>query len=365
MIKFLDLQHINKRYEKAFRKKFEKFLQSGYYIGGNEVQLFEKDFARYCGTRFAVGTGNGLDAISLILEAYKILGKLKTGDEIIVPSNTYIATILAVSKAGLIPVLAEPDIATYNLNPKEIEQKITSKTKAIIGVHLYGYISDWTEIQTIAHKHNLLLIEDAAQAHGAVFQNKKAGNISDAAAFSFYPTKNLGALGDAGAVTTNDEQLANLIQKLKNYGQEKKYISKYKGINSRLDEIQAAFLNIKLAYLDEINRKRRKNARFYMNNIKNNKIILPTAKTEAQHVFHQFVVRTAERDNFRKYLLQNAVETLVHYPVAPHRQEAYKEWQEQSYPVSEKIHREIVSLPIHENLTETEIFSIIEKINRF
>jgi dTDP-4-amino-4,6-dideoxygalactose transaminase len=365
MIKFLDLQQINKKYETAFREKFEKFLAAGYYIQGNEVKQFEQNFASYCGTKFAIGTGNGLDALTLILEAYKIIGKLKSGDEIIVPSNTYIATILAVSKAGLIPVLTEPDIQTYNLSPSEIKRKITSKTKAILGVHLYGYISDWDNIKSLAKQYDLLLIEDAAQAHGAVFKNKKAGNISDAAAFSFYPTKNLGALGDGGAVTTNDKNLAEIIQKLKNYGQEKKYISRYKGVNSRLDEIQAAFLNVKLQYLDEINRKRQKNARLYMENIRQEKIVLPSVKQEGQHVFHQFVIRVAQRDIFRNYLLQEGIETLVHYPLPPHHQQAYSEWKNLSFPVSEQIHKEIVSLPIHENLKKTEIFSIIEKINRF
>ena len=365
MIKFLELQKINQRYEKAFREKFEAFLQSGYYIQGNETRLFEENFARYCGTKYAVGTGNGLDAIRLIFEAYKILGKLQTGDEVLVPANTYIASILAISQADLVPVLVEPDWLTYNLSPESLVQKISSKTKAVLGVHLYGQISAWQEIQQITRDNDLLLIEDAAQAHGAVFQGKKAGSISHAGAFSFYPTKNLGALGDGGAVTTDDDKLAEVIRKLKNYGQEKKYVSKYKGINSRLDEIQAAFLQVKLTYLDEINTKRRKIAAGYLQHINNDKIILPTVKTEEQHVFHQFVVRTKNRDDFKKYLYDNGVESIIHYPVPPHRQAAYREWKNLSFPVTEKIHDEILSIPVRENLTEPEISYIIEKINKY
>jgi len=365
MIRFLDLQELNRPYEANFKKKFNDFMQSGYYIQGNETRQFERDFAQYCGTKHAVGTGNGLDAIRLIFEAYKIQGKLKSGDEVLVPANTYIASILAITQAGLTPVLVAPKLTTYNLDPAQIIPKITSKTKAILGVHLYGLISDWKKIQEITKNRQLLLIEDAAQAHGAVWHGKKAGNLSDAAAFSFYPTKNLGALGDAGAVTTNDKELADVLQKLINYGQEHKYVSRYKGFNSRLDEIQAAFLNVKLQNLDDINRKRRHIARLYSENIRNKKIVLPLFFDNGQHVYHQFVVRIKDREKFRNYLLKHGIETLVHYPVPPHKQEAYREWQDLELTVTEQIHNEVVSLPIRENLNQEEVTYIIEKINRY
>ena len=364
MIEFLNLKKLNTPYESEFRQKFEQFLTAGYYINGVENQRFEKNFAEYCGTGYAVGTGNGLDAIRLILEAYKISGKLQNGDEIIVPANTYIATILAITQAGMKPVLVEPKLDTYNLNPEKVIEKLTPKTKAIIGVHLYGLISDWDEISNITRKHRLLLIEDAAQAHGAVWLDKKAGNLGDAAAFSFYPTKNLGALGDAGAVTTNDEELATIIKKLKNYGQDQKYISRYKGFNSRLDEIQAAFLNVKLPHLDSSNAKRRQIAKIYINNVENQHITFPVFDDKA-HVFHQFTIRTKNRDDLKKYLADNGIGTLIHYPIPPHKQQAYSEWQDYHLPVTEQIHREILSLPIRENLTNEEIYFIIDKINKY
>ena len=364
MIEFLNLKALNAPYEKAFHQKFEQFLSSGYYVLGKEVQQFETDFAGYCGTDYAIGAGNGLDAIRLILEAYKILGRLQDGDEIIVPANTYIASILAISQAGLKPVLVEPNINTYNLDTERVLEKISSKTKAILAVHLYGLVSDWDTLSKVAQSHGLLLLEDAAQAHGAVWNNRKTGNLGDAAAFSFYPTKNLGTLGDAGAVTTNDDELAELIKKLRHYGQQQKYVSRYKGINSRLDEIQAAFLNVKLPALDTSNNKRRQIASTYIKHIKHSEIILPVFDTQA-HVYHQFTIRTKQRDDLKKYLDKHGIQTLVHYPVPPHKQHAYSEWQHESYPVTEQIHREILSLPIRENLTDNEIFYIIDKINRY
>ena len=364
MIEFLNLKKLNAPYESQFRQKFEQFLATGYYINGEENQVFENKFAQYCDTKYAIGTGNGLDAIRLILEAYKISGKLHTGDEIIVPANTYIATILAITQAGLEPVLVEPKLDTYNLDPNKISKKITAKTKAIIGVHLYGLISDWDNLTDISQKHQLILIEDAAQGHGAVWHNKKAGNLGDAAAFSFYPTKNLGSLGDAGAVTTNDEELAIIIKKLRNYGQDQKYISRYKGINSRLDNIQAAFLNVKLPYLDAANEKRRQIALKYIIHIQHQAISLPVFDEKA-HVYHQFTIRTKNREDFQKYLAQNGIGTLVHYPVPPHKQQAYSEWQDFHFPVTEQIHREILSLPIRENLTNEEVYFIIDKINKY
>jgi len=365
MIKFLDLHTINQKYEAEFLEKFQSFLASGYYIQGTETRKFEENFAKYCGTDYCEGTGNGLDALRLIFEAYKIAGKLQDGDEILVPANTYIASILAITQAGLQPVLVEPDIQTYNLNAQETAKHITQNTKAILAVHLYGLISDWDKLKQLAKQHNLLLIEDAAQAHGAIWRDLKAGNLGDAAAFSFYPTKNLGALGDGGAVTTSDKDLAEIIGQLKNYGQNQKYISRYKGINSRLDEIQAAFLNVKLSYLDQNNQKRKENARLYQQFIQNKKIHLPVADTSGNHVYHQFVIRTRNRKEFREYLLQNGIETLIHYPVPPHKQEAYSEWQQQELPVTEKIHNEVVSLPINESLSIDEIHYIIDKINAY
>jgi len=365
MIKFLNLKEINQRYETAFQQKFMQFIDSGYYIRGNEVKNFEQGFAQYCGVNHAVGVGNGLDAIRLIFEAYKILGKLHISDEVLVPANTYIASILAISQAGLTPVLVEPNIETYNIDPQQIKNKINSKTKAILAVHLYGQVANMHALQKIAEENNLLLIEDAAQAHGAVYQNKKTGSLGDAAAFSFYPTKNLGALGDAGAVTTQNQALAEIVLQLSNYGQAQKYVSQHKGINTRLDEIQAAFLNIKLAFLDEINQKRKDIAKIYLENIQNKKIVLPQPTDMQSHVFHQFVIRAKQRDLLKKHLFDNEIDSIIHYPIPPHQQAAYKEWNNLSYPITEKIHQEIISIPIRENLTDSEIFYIIEQINRF
>ena len=365
MIKFLDLHTINAGYEEEFHQKFTSFLQAGYYINGNETQLFEQNFAAYCGTRHAVGVGNGLDAIRLIFEAYKILGKLQEGDEVLVPANTYIASILGISQAGLLPVLVEPDLHTYNIDASLISKHISTKTKAILAVHLYGQVAEMTAINKVAKQNNLLVIEDAAQAHGADYQGNKTGNLANAAAFSFYPTKNLGALGDGGAVTTNDADLADIVKKISNYGQVQKYVSAYKGFNSRLDEIQAAFLNVKLLYLDKINQKRRKNAQQYLSGIVHQDIVLPQFENEKSQVFHQFVIRTSRRDELKEYLLQNGVETIIHYPVSPHKQEAYSQWNDLSYPITEQIHNEILSLPIRENILQVEIDYIIEKINRF
>jgi len=365
MIKFLELNSLNHPYKEEFLQKIPDFLQTGYFIQGKETQNFEKNYAQYCGTQHAIGVGNGLDAIRLILEAYKIMHKLQPGDEILVPANTYVATILAVSHAGLKPVLVEPELSTYNLSGSGLKKHITSKTKAILGVHLYGQITDWTSIEKLAKKYRLLLIEDAAQAHGAIYRKKKAGNISHAAAFSFYPTKNLGALGDAGAVTTNDDELAGIIRKLKNYGQEQKYVSRYKGFNSRLDEIQAVFLNIKLKSLDKINQKRRQIAQKYLQYIDNDKIILPEVQSIEQHVFHQFVIRSTNRDALQEHLLKNGVESLIHYPVPPHRQQAYSEWKDKIFSLTEKISNEVLSIPVRENLSDTEVNQIIEIINKF
>lgn len=366
MIKFLDLHTLNARFETEFQQEFKKFLDSGYYVLGNNVKSFEKSYANYCGTNYCVGVSNGLDALILILEAYKILGKLQEGDEVIVPANTYIASILGITKAGLKPVLVEPDLETFNIDSTKIEAAITPKTKAILVVHLYGQLVEMPGIHEVAKTHNLLVMEDAAQAHGAKNTNgEKAGNLSDAAGFSFYPTKNLGALGEAGAVTTNDEELAAIITKLRNYGSSSKYVNQYKGVNNRLDEIQAAFLNVKLPHLDADNEIRRQIAKRYLNEINNPLFILPSYKNDESHVFHQFVIRTESRAKLQAYLTENKVGTLIHYETPPHKQEAYKEWNQRSFPITEKIHAECLSLPINPVLKTVEVDKIIAVLNQF
>lgn len=366
MIPFLDLHKLNARFETEFQEKFKSFLDSGYYVLGNNVKSFEKAYAAYCGTKYCVGISNGLDALILILEAYKIQGKLQQGDEIIVPANTYIATILAISQTGLKPILVEPDITTFNIDAKKIEDAISPKTKAVMAVHLYGQLVVSEEIKTICNTHNLLLLEDAAQAHGAKNdKGEKAGNIGDAAGFSFYPTKNLGALGEAGAVTTNDSDLAEIITKLRNYGSASKYVNQYKGVNNRLDEIQAGFLNVKLPYLDEDNQKRRNIAQEYLTGIQNPLLILPTHLKDESHVFHQFVIRCERRDELKTYLLEKGIQTLIHYEIPTHKQEAYKEWNHLSFPITEKIHNECLSLPISPVMEPEMITEIITALNQF
>ncbi|HPN39015.1 MAG TPA: DegT/DnrJ/EryC1/StrS family aminotransferase [Melioribacteraceae bacterium] len=375
MIKFLDLQEINKQYITEFNDAINKTINAGWYILGQEVSNFEKNFANYCGVKHCIGVANGLDALILILRAYIELGKINEEDEIIVPSNTYIATILSISHNRLKPILIEPDINTYNINPKLIESKITDRTKAIMPVHLYGKVSDMNEINKIAQKYNLIVIEDSAQAHGAQCKEKKTGNLGDAAGFSFYPGKNLGALGDGGAVTTNDDKLADTIRALRNYGSHQKYYNLYKGYNSRLDELQAAFLNVKLKYLDNDNQKRREIAQYYCTNIKNPKIVLPfenltkNSKLEIQnyleHVWHLFVIRTEKRDKLQKYLTDKSVQTVIHYPIPPHKQQAYKEWYNLSFPIAEKIHYEVLSLPISPVMKDVEVEKVVQIINSF
>ena len=365
MISFLDLKQINAQYRSELIEACTKVIDSGWYVQGNECNEFEKEFAKYCGTKYAIGVANGLDALTLILRAYIELGIINDGDEVIVPSNTYIASILAISQNNLIPVLVEPNINTYLIDPSKIEEKITSKTKVIMPVHLYGQTCLMDDINQIAKKYNLKVIEDSAQAHGAYFRDKKAGNLGDASGFSFYPGKNLGALGDGGAVTTNDKELANAIKALGNYGSHKKYENLYKGVNSRLDEIQAAMLRVKLRYLDKEIKKRREIANYYLENIKNDNIILPTVREENNHVWHLFVIRTNKRDELQKYLLDNEIQTLIHYPLAPHKQDAYTEWNNESYPISEKIHDEVLSLPISGVQSFQDTKNIIDILNRF
>lgn len=364
MIKFLDLHKINKPYEAIFSEKLNQFLAGGNYILGVEVSDFERHFADYCGVTNCIGVGNGFDALVLIFKGYIELGKLKTGDEVLVPANTYIASILAIVHAGLVPILVEPSLADYNLDPELLKDKITSKTKAILAVHLYGQLADINRINKIAHENNLLVIEDAAQAHGAQ-ADKKAGNLAHAAAFSFYPAKNLGALGDAGAITTNDLSLAQMIRKLRNYGSDTKYYSDQIGVNSRLDELQAAFLNVKLPHLDHDNNKRRKIAEYYLENIKNPKIILPKYNGNDDHVFHLFVIRTENRLELQEFLSESGVETMIHYPVAPHKQKAFAHWNHLSFPITEQIHNECLSLPISPAMTLQEVTLIVEAINKY
>jgi len=365
MIKFLDLKKINLQYEGEIRQAMSDVLESGWYILGQKMKQFEKNFADYCGCKYAVGVANGLDALILILDGYKTLSLLKDGDEVIVPANTYIASILAISRCNLKPVLVEPDPQTYNLDPEKIEEKISSRTKAILVVHLYGLTADMDKINKIAAKHKLKVVEDCAQSHGSSLHGKLSGNLSDAAAFSFYPGKNLGALGDAGAITTNDEALASCVSVLRNYGSEIKYKNKYKGYNSRLDELQAAILDIKLKYLNSENTRRQEIASFYLKNIKNPLIQLPYPGEKGMHVWHLFVVRVKERERFQKYLLDNQVETLIHYPIAPHHQDAYKECKDLSLPITEAIHKEVVSLPMSPVLTTAEAEVVVKTVNAY
>lgn len=365
MIKFLDLQKINNLYKADFQAAFEQTLDSGWFLQGNNVKAFEESYAAYCGVKHAIGVANGLDALILIMRAYKEMGLFQDGDEIIVPSNTYIASILAITANDLVPVLVEPNSNTFNLDPKLIEQAITPKTKAILVVHLYGQLADMTAINAIARKHKLKVIEDGAQSHGASNGGAVSGGLGDAAGHSFYPGKNLGALADAGAVTTNDDQLATILRALLNYGSHVKYQNLYKGVNSRLDEMNAAFLSIKLAKLSEVIAKRRKVAKMYLEGIKNSKIVLPTVEQEEGHVWHLFVIRTTEREALQAYLLEKGIQTLIHYPIPPHKQKAYEELKDLSLPISELIHTQVLSLPISEVIEPEDVAYIIDCLNQF
>lgn len=366
MIKFLDLQKINLQYQDEIEAQLLSVYRSGWYLLGEKVKIFEENLAKYIGTKHAIGVANGLDALRLILRAYIELGIMSSGDEIIVPSNTYIASLLAISDNGLIPVLVEPHLETYNIDISKIEEKITGKTKAVMIVHLQGRTVFSEELVNIAKKYHLKIIEDNAQAIGAVFKEKKSGNLGDAAGFSFYPGKNLGALGDAGAVTTNDTKLAETIRTLANYGSAEKYINIYKGLNSRLDEIQAAILNVKLKYIDQENVIRREIAERYNREITNPLITLPEHPQDGgEHVWHVYVVRSSKRDRLQKYLTEKNIQTIIHYPVPPHHQEAYKEFAKLSLPIAEKIHDEVLSLPISPVMENSEVEFIIRCINEF
>ena len=373
MIPFLDLKKINEPYETAFQEKLKTVLDNGWYILGQEVETFEKAFAEYCHSKYCIGVGNGFDALVLIFKGYIELGKLKKGDEVIVPANTYIASILAILQADLIPILVEPRLETYNLNPDLIEAKITSKTKAILAVHLYGQLCEMDKISEVALQNDLIVVEDAAQSHGtenfkfqilnSKFQTQV--NLKSAVAYSFYPGKNLGCLGDGGAITTNDAELAKVLFSLRNYGSQKKYQNEYIGVNSRLDELQAGFLNLKLPNLETDNEKRRTIAKRYLTEIKNDKIELPFWDFSNHHVFHLFVIRTQNRNELEEYLAQNNIQTLIHYPIPPHKQKAFSDWNNLSFPITEKIHNEVLSLPISPVLTASEVDFIIEILNQY
>lgn len=371
MIKFLDLKAINDSFEPELSQAIKRVLDSGWYLLGSEVKAFEKEYNEFIGTRHCIGVANGLDALRLIFKAYIELGEMQEGDEVIVPANTFIASILAISDNRLIPVLVEPDLNSYNIDPFKIEEKITKRTKAIMLVHLYGQNSFHTEIEGLAQKYNLKVIEDNAQAIGAFHGEKRTGSLGDAAGHSFYPGKNLGALGDGGAVTTDDEELASTIRALANYGSNEKYINDYQGLNSRLDEIQAAVLRVKLKRLDDDNKRRQEIAKCYCDNISNKDIILPLSKeyfklqplnSKLTHVWHLFVIRHPQRDQLQEYLTRNGIQTLVHYPIPPHKQRAYKEWNNLTFPITEQIHNEVLSLPISPNMLNVEMEQLIDII---
>lgn len=359
MIKFLDLHKVNQRFEEQFQTQFKLFFEKGWYVLGEEVAKFEQSFATLNNAKYAIGVGDGLDALVLLFRGYIETGVLKKGDGVIVAANTYIATILAIHEAGLKPVLVEPDEDSFTISPLEIEKKITSKTKCIAVVHLYGQLANMNAIEAIGFKYNLLIIEDCAQSHGI------NNTTTNSKAFSFYPGKNLGALGDGGAVVTNDENLYKVILRLRNYGSIEKYKHELKGFNSRLDEIQALFLNIKLPSLLQDNELRRNIAKRYSIEIQNPKIELPKILDFDKHVFHLYVIRTKNRDDFKAYLLANEIETQIHYPIPPHKQAAFFEWNQESFPITEQIHEEVLSLPISPVLTEVEVSKIIRVINSY
>jgi len=364
MIPFLDLKSINARHRDDLLDACAAVIDSGWYVQGQFLKAFEKEFSEYCGSKHCVGVANGLDALTLTLRAWKELGKLCDGDEVIVPANTYIASILAITENGLIPILVEPDNLTYNISVTGILSGLTPKTKVILPVHLYGKISPMQEIMAVARKHNLLVLEDCAQAHGAELYGVRAGSWGDAAGFSFYPGKNLGALGDAGAVVTSDPELAAVIRQLGNYGSAKKYVNNLKGVNSRLDELQAAILSVKLKSLDDDSNRRRAIAKEYYERI-NNPYIHITPLCGLDHVYHLFVVRSRFRDELGEFLTDKGVQTLIHYPIPPHKQEAYSELHDLCLPITELIHQEVISLPISPVMGESDIDVVIASCNNF
>lgn len=371
LIKFLDLKKINDSFEPQLSDAIKRVVDSGWYLLGNEVKAFEQEYGHFIGVKHCIGVANGLDALRLILKAYLELRLLQEGDEIIVPANTYIASILAVTDNRLTPVLVEPNIKTYNIDPYKIEEKITSRTKGIMIVHLYGQNAMHPEIQRLTEKYNLKLIEDNAQAQGCFYGPKRTGSLGDAAGHSFYPGKNLGALGDAGAVTTNDDELADVVRTIANYGAKVKYQNLYKGLNSRLDEIQAAILRVKLPRLDADNQRRREIAQYYISNIKNPDIILPASNTQhpisstQEHVWHLFIIRTSNRNRLQEYLKDNGIQTMIHYPIPPHKQNAYREWTRINLPITEGIHNQVLSLPLSPVMNEEDVKKVVEVLNAY
>lgn len=365
MISFLDLKVINEVFSQELKDACSRVIDSGWYIAGEELKKFEQCFAEYCGVEHCIGVANGLDALTLTLRAWKELGKIKEGDEVIVPANTYIASVLAITENRLVPVFVEPDEHSFNISPDKIESVITRRTRAILPVHLYGRLADMPEILAIAERYKLLVLEDSAQAHGANLDGRKAGNWGDASGFSFYPGKNLGALGDAGAITTNDAELDSMLRALRNYGSHEKYKNQYQGVNSRLDEMQAAMLSVKLKYLDAQTDNRRKIAQAYLECIKNESLRLPCMGQLEQHVWHLFVVRSEQRDRLQSYLHDAGVQTLIHYPVPPHKQHAYSVYNGLSFPLTENIHKEVLSLPIGPTMTLDDAQKVIELCNKF
>ena len=372
MIKFLDIKKVNSKYSAELKDAVCKVIDSGWYINGTQLTEFEKEFGKYIGARHCIGVGNGLDALRLIFKSYIEIGFMKQGDEIIVPANTYVASVLSITDNGLIPIFAEPNIDSFNLCTSKLENYLSRKTKGILTVHLYGQNSISNRLLSFCKKNNLKLIEDAAQAHGATWKGKKLGSIGDASGFSFYPGKNLGALGDAGAILTNDDNIAGIARSMSNYGSIKKYHHDYKGINSRLDEIQAAILRIKLKYLDEENQNRRITADYYSKNILNHKVITPSNLNsdidivdDSSHVWHLYVIRSKYRDELQEFLAKNGIETLIHYPIPNHKQKAYKEYNNTSTPLSEKLQKEILSLPIDGKFDSIKSKQIVDVVNSF
>jgi dTDP-4-amino-4,6-dideoxygalactose transaminase len=365
MINFLSLKEITQQREAELLEAAQRVIRSGWYIMGKELEAFENAFAQYCQTQHCIGTGNGLDALRLILRAYMEMGLMERGDEVIVPAHTFIASILAITENGLVPVLVEPNEQTYNIDVNRIEEKITPKAKAIMPVHLYGQPADMDEILALAKKHKLKVIEDAAQAHGAYYKHHRVGSIGDAAAFSFYPAKNLGALGDGGAVTTNDPELTKFVRSLGNYGSAKKYHNHYKGINSRLDELQAAFLSVKLKYLDEENAQRQKVANTYLREIHNEVIRLPQIAPNRTHVWHLFVGVINNREHFQYFLHQQNIQTGIHYPIPPQDQIAFPEFQSLSLPITKRLHQQVISIPISPVMEDSDIEYIIQSCNKY
>jgi dTDP-4-amino-4,6-dideoxygalactose transaminase len=365
-VPFLDVKAVNERYTASIQDAFSRVLSSGWFILGEEVKAFEAEFAAYCGTRHCLGVANGLDALTLIFRAYRELGVLQAGDEVIVPANTYIASILAILEAGLRPVLVEPDRGSCNLDPRLVPGAITPRTRAILAVHLYGQVADMGELGRLAANRGLLLVEDSAQAQGASCEGRRTGGLGNASGFSFYPGKNLGALGDAGAVTTDDDKLAEMVRALRNYGSEIKYVNRFRGLNSRLDEVQAAILRAKLPFLDEENERRRRIAERYLAGIRHPDIELPIAPSDPRrHVWHVFAIRTASREALVAHLKGEGIQTLIHYPIPPHRQEAMAEFGALALPITEAIHREILSLPLSPVMTPGQAERVIEAVNRF